>query len=47
MSKEIKIGLIGAGWMGKVHTISFHNAHMIFGDDMPVFELVATSARMQ
>ena len=36
MSKEIKIGLIGAGWMGKAHTTAFHNARMIFGDDMPV-----------
>ena len=41
MSKEIKIGLIGAGWMGKAHTTAFHNARMIFGDDMPVFELVS------
>ena len=24
MSKEIKIGLIGAGWMGKAHTTAFH-----------------------
>lgn len=31
MSKEIKIGLIGAGWMGKAHTTAFHNARMIFG----------------
>ena len=38
---EIKIGLIGAGWMGKAHTTAFHNARMIFGDDMPVFELVS------
>ena len=29
MSKEIKIGLIGAGWMGKAHTTAFHNARMI------------------
>lgn len=39
--KEIKIGLIGAGWMGKAHTTAFHNAKMIFGDDLPVFELVS------
>ena len=26
--------------MGKAHT-AFHNARMIFGDDMPVFELVS------
>ena len=39
--KEIHIGLIGAGWMGRVHTTAFHNAKMIFGDDMPVFEMVS------
>ena len=39
--KEIHIGLIGAGWMGKAHTTAFHNAKMIFGDDMPVFEMVS------
>lgn len=26
MHHEIKIGLIGTGWMGKAHTIAFHNA---------------------
>lgn len=39
--KEIHIGLIGTGWMGKAHTTAFHNAKMIFGDDMPVFEMVS------
>lgn len=38
---EIRIGLIGGGWMGKAHTTAFHNAKMIFGDDMPVFEIVS------
>lgn len=38
---RIRIGLIGAGWMGKAHTIAFHHAHMIFGDDEPVFEMVS------
>ena len=37
----IRIGLIGAGWMGKAHTTAFHNAKMVFGDDIPVFELVS------
>ena len=41
MSKEIKIGLIGAGWMGKAGTTAFHNARMIFGHDMPAFEPVS------
>lgn len=39
--KEIRIGLIGAGWMGRAHTTAFHSARMRFGDDMPVFELVS------
>ena len=47
MSKEIKIGLIGAGWMGKAHTTAFHNARMIFGDDMPVFEPVSDVSETQ
>ena len=38
---KIKIGLIGAGWMGKAHAIAYHNARMTFGDDVPVFELVS------
>lgn len=41
MSKEIRIGVIGAGWMGKAHTTAFHNAKMIFGDEIPVFEIIA------
>lgn len=39
--KGIRIGLIGAGWMGKAHTTAFHNAKMIFGDDVPVFEMIS------
>ena len=39
--KTVRIGLIGAGWMGKAHTTAFHNAKMIFGDDVPVFEVIA------
>lgn len=45
--KEIKIGLIGAGWMGKAHTTAFHNAKMVFGDDIPVFELVSDVGEAQ
>lgn len=41
--KEIKIGLIGAGWMGKAHSSSLLNAQMLFGPDSgtAVFEIVA------
>ena len=45
--KEIRIGLIGAGWMGKAHTTAFHNAGMIFGDELPVFELVSDVSEAQ
>lgn len=40
---EIKIGLVGAGWMGKSHTNSFVNALLLFGPEggKPVFELVS------
>ena len=39
--KQVRIGLIGAGWMGRAHTTAFHSASMRCGDDMPVFELVS------
>lgn len=40
---EIKIGLVGAGWMGKAHTNAFINALLNFGPDAgkPVFEVVS------
>ncbi|WP_249316854.1 Gfo/Idh/MocA family oxidoreductase [Bacillus sp. FJAT-50079] len=40
---EIRIGLVGAGWMGKAHTNAFVNALMAFGPEAgkPVFELVS------
>lgn len=41
--KEIRIGLIGAGWMGKAHSSAFLDAQMLFGPDYgtAVFEIVA------
>lgn len=41
--KEIKIGLIGTGWMGKSHSKSFLNAYFHFGETYgkPVFEIVS------
>jgi predicted dehydrogenase len=40
---EVKIGLIGAGWMGKSHSNSLVNAVLLFGPESgkPVFELVS------
>ncbi|WP_050182465.1 Gfo/Idh/MocA family protein [Domibacillus robiginosus] len=40
---ELRIGLVGAGWMGKAHTNAFVNALMTFGPEAgkPVFEVVS------
>lgn len=40
---DVKIGLIGAGWMGKAHTNAFVNALMAFGPEYgkPIFEVVS------
>jgi predicted dehydrogenase len=41
--KEIRIGLIGAGFMGKAHATAFRNVPLIFGDEpgRPVLEIIA------
>lgn len=41
--KEIRIGLVGAGWMGKAHSSAMLDEQMLFGPDfgVPVFEMVA------
>ena len=41
--KEIRIGLIGTGWMGSSHANAFLNARMLFGpgDGQPVFQTVS------
>ncbi|WP_332631982.1 Gfo/Idh/MocA family protein [Halalkalibacter flavus] len=41
--KEVKIGVIGAGWMAKAHTMAFRNAVSVFGTEfgVPVFEVIA------
>lgn len=41
--EKVKIGLIGAGWMGKAHSNALLNAQMLFGPDYGVaeFEVVA------
>lgn len=43
--KEVRIGLIGAGWMGKAHSSAMLNEQMLFGPEFgtPVFEIVADS----
>jgi predicted dehydrogenase len=41
--REVRIGLIGAGWMGKVHAVAYRNVPMIFGPEpaAPALEMVA------
>jgi predicted dehydrogenase len=41
--KELRIGLVGAGWMGKVHSMAFRTARQAFGPDpaIPVLHSVA------
>ena len=41
--RELKIGLIGAGWMGKTHSMSYRTARLAFGGKpaAPVLEVVA------
>ena len=40
---ELRIGLIGAGWMGKAHSMSYRTARLAFGGKpaAPVLEVVA------
>jgi predicted dehydrogenase len=41
--KEIRIGLIGAGFMGKAHATAFKNVPLIFGSEpgRPILEIIA------
>ena len=33
--QAVRIGLIGAGFMGKIHSIAYRNATMLFGSEVP------------
>lgn len=41
--KEVRIGLVGAGWMGKAHANAFKNVPLVFGTEpaVPVLEVIA------
>jgi predicted dehydrogenase len=41
--REIRIGLIGAGWMGKAHTVAYRNVPLVFGPEpaIPTLEVIA------
>jgi predicted dehydrogenase len=40
---EVRIGLIGAGWMGKAHTVAYRNVPLVFGPEpaTPRLEVIA------
>ncbi|HKG39315.1 MAG TPA: Gfo/Idh/MocA family oxidoreductase [Conexibacter sp.] len=39
--RTIRVGLVGAGYMAKTHTLGYRNAGLIYGADVPKVELVA------
>lgn len=39
--KEVRIGLIGANWMGSFHSVGMNNVRQAYHDVAPVFEIVA------
>jgi predicted dehydrogenase len=39
----IKVGLIGAGWMGRAHAAAFENATRIFGDEPATLQIVSVA----
>jgi len=41
--KDIRIGLIGAGFMGKAHAMAFKNVPLVFGNEpgRPILEIIA------
>ena len=44
--RELRIGLIGGGWMGKVHSMSYRTAESAFGPD-PAVPILAAVADMR
>ena len=49
MNGRLRVGLVGTGWMGKVHSMSFRTAHLAFGPEPlePSLEIVASSNRVR
>jgi predicted dehydrogenase len=45
VSVRLRVGLVGTGWMGKVHSMSFRTAQLAFGPEPlePSLEIVASS----
>ncbi len=40
---EVRIGLVGAGWMGRAHSTAYKNVPLVFGNEpaVPTLEMVA------
>lgn len=41
--QTIRVGLVGAGFMGKIHSIAYRNAAMLFGHEVPSVDPVVVS----
>ncbi len=41
--KAVRVGLVGAGFMGKIHSIAYRNAAMLFGSEIPAVDAVAVT----
>src|SRR4029079_12278952 len=39
----VRIGLVGAGFMGKIHSIAYRNAGMLFDAEIPAVDTVAVT----
>ena len=40
---SIKVGVVGAGWMGRAHATAFENAARVFGSEPSTLEAVAVA----
>ena len=40
---EVRIGLVGAGWMGRAHATAYNNVPLVFGSEpaVPALEMLA------
>ncbi len=39
----VRVGLVGAGFMGKIHSVAYRNAAMLFGSDIPAVDPVVVT----
>ncbi|HEY7627934.1 MAG TPA: Gfo/Idh/MocA family oxidoreductase [Ilumatobacteraceae bacterium] len=40
---SVRVGLVGAGFMGKIHSIAYRNVTMLFGTEVPAVDPVAVT----